>query len=83
MVVKIQDPTTIAAMQAAKTPIEVQTADGHYLGRFIPGDESNRMSYPEFEFTDAELERRVNDPGIRWYSADEVMERLRKLRKSS
>lgn len=83
MVVKIQDPTALAAMQAARSPIEVHTPDGRYLGRFIPGDESNRMSYPEFGFTDAELERRERDPGVRWYTADEVMARLRQLRKSS
>jgi hypothetical protein len=41
------------------------------------------MSYPEFGFTDAELERRANDPDVRWYTADEVMARLRQLRKSS
>jgi hypothetical protein len=83
MVVKIQDPGAIAVMSAAKAPVDVQTADGKYLGRFIPGDESNRMTYPEFGFTDAELDRRANDPGVRWYSADEVMERLRQLRKDS
>jgi hypothetical protein len=83
MVVKIQDPSAIAVMRAAKTPVEVQTADGKYLGRFIPGDESNRMSYPEFGFTDAELVRRANDPDVRWYTADEVMARLRQLRKGS
>jgi len=83
MVVKIRDPNAVAAMEAAKSPIDVQTADGRYLGRFIPGDESNRMSFPEFGFTDVELERRANDPAVRWYTADEVMARLRQLRKSS
>ena len=83
MVVKIQDPNAVAALEAAKTPVDVQTADGRYLGRFIPVDPSNKMSFPEFGFTDAELERRANDPGVRWYTPDEVMARLRQLRKIS
>jgi hypothetical protein len=83
MVVKIQDQSAIAAMKAAKSPVELLASDGSYLGRFIPGDESNRMSFPEFGFTDAELERRANDPGVKWYTADEVMARLRQLRKDS
>jgi hypothetical protein len=83
VVVRIQDDKTVAALESAKAPVDVQTADGRYLGRFIPGNESNRMSYPEFGFTDAELERRANDPDVRWYTADEVMARLRQLRKSS
>jgi hypothetical protein len=83
MVVRIQDPNAIAAMRAAKSPVEVESADGTYLGRFVPGDETNKMTYPEFGFTDAELERRANDPGVRWYTADEVMARLRQLRKDS
>jgi len=83
MVVKIEDPKAVATLEAARTPIEIQTADGRYLGRFIPGDESNRMSFPEFGFTDAELERRANDPGVRWYTAEEVMERLRQLQKKA
>ena len=83
MVVKIQDPDAIAAMRSAKSPIEVQTADGVYLGRFVPGDGSDRMTYPEIGFTDAELDRRANDPGVRWYTADEVTTRLRRLRQDS
>jgi hypothetical protein len=83
MVVKIQDQSAIATMKAAKSPVELLASDGSYLGRFIPGDESNRMSFPEFGFTDAELERRANDPGVKWYTADEVMARLRQLRKDS
>ena len=82
MVVRIQDPNAIAAMRAAKSPIEVQTPDGVYLGRFVPS-EPNKMTYPEIGLTDAELEGRANDPGVRWYTADEVMTRLRQLRQDS
>jgi hypothetical protein len=39
------------------------------------------MSFPEFGMTDEELKRRENDPNVRWYTADEVMARLRELRK--
>jgi hypothetical protein len=83
VVVRIQDEKAVAPLESAKAPVDVQAADCRHLGRFIPGDESNRMSFPEFGFTDAELERRANDPDVRWYTADEVMARLRQLRKSS
>jgi hypothetical protein len=83
MVVKIQDQNAIAAMESAKSPLDVQTADGRHLGRFIPADPTGRMNFPEFGMTDEELERRENDPNVRWYTADEVMDRLRSLRKSS
>jgi hypothetical protein len=81
MVVKLQDQNAIAALEAAKVPVDVQTADGRYIGRFIPVDPSNKMSFPEFGLTDEELERLENDPNQKWYTADEVMARLRELTK--
>ena len=82
MVVRIQDQNAIAAMDAAKTPVDVQTADGRYLGRFIPADPANKMSFPEFGMTDEEIFRMDNDPNTKWYTAEEVMDRLRQLRKT-
>lgn len=38
------------------------------------------MSRPEVGLTAEELDERLNDPNARWYTADEVMARLRELR---
>jgi hypothetical protein len=38
------------------------------------------MSCPEVGLTDEELDERLNDPNAKWYTADEVIARLRKLR---
>lgn len=75
----IRDPQVIEAFAAAREPIELTAPDGRVLGRFVPVEP--KMSFPEFGMTDEELARRENDPNVRWYTADEVMERLRQLRK--
>jgi len=79
----IRDQQAIETFASAQEPIEVRAPDGRVLGRFVPVESSKKMSYPELGITDEEFERRANDPNVRWYTADEVMERLRSLRKSS
>ncbi|HEX3149452.1 MAG TPA: hypothetical protein VHR66_15365 [Gemmataceae bacterium] len=81
MSVTIRDNNTINVLASAKSPLEVWAPDGRLLGQFVPVEPSKKMSFPEFGMTDEELERRENDPDMRWYTADEVMERLRQLRK--
>jgi hypothetical protein len=73
-------PTIVADEQMAEKlrvegPREVRTADGRLLGRFTPA----RMSCPVVGLTDEELDERLNDPNAKWYTADEVMARLREL----
>ncbi len=81
MSVEIHDREAVAALAAATTPVELRAPDGRILGQFIPVEPSKKMSFPEFGMTDEELLRRENDPNIKWYTADEVMARLRQLRK--
>jgi hypothetical protein len=83
MAVQIHDEKAVAALSAATAPLELRAPDGRLLGQFIPVEPSKKMTYPEFGLTDEEWERRINDPNTRWYTADEVMERLRQLRKDA
>jgi len=55
--------------------------DGRVLGQFVPVEPSKKMSFPEFGMTDEELDRIENDPNQKWYTAEEVMARLRELTK--
>ena len=77
----ISDPSAVSAFAAAKEPIELKAPDGRVLGQFVPVAASKKMSFPEFGMTDEELERLDNDPNQKWYTADEVMARLRDLTK--
>ena len=77
----IRDQQAIDTFAKALQPIEVKAPDGRVLGQFVPVEPSKKMTYPEFGMTDEELERRMNDPNVRWYTADEVMARVRQLRK--
>jgi hypothetical protein len=81
MAVEIHDKNAVAILAAATTSVELRAPDGRVLGQFVPIEPSKKMSFPEFEMTDEEIERLDNDPNIRWYTADEVMERLRQLRR--
>jgi len=82
MSVIIRDQLAIETFAKALAPIEVRAPDGRVLGQFVPVEPGEKMTYPELGITDAELVRRANDPDVRWYTADEVMERLRSLRKN-
>jgi hypothetical protein len=79
--VQIHDPKAVELLAAATAPLELRAPDGRVLGQFVPVEPSKKMSFPEFGMTDEELKRRENDPNVRWYTADEVMARLRELRK--
>jgi hypothetical protein len=77
----IHDRQAVDTLANAKEPIELKAPDGRVLGQFLPVEPSKKMSFPEFGMTDEELERLDNDPNLRWYTADEVMARLRELTK--
>ena len=83
MSVKIQDEHAVAALTAAKTLVELQAPDGRLLGKFVPADPATKVSFPEFGLTDEELELLESAPGQRWYTPEEVMERLRHLTKKA
>jgi hypothetical protein len=80
MPIVIADRQTATLLKAATDPQEVRTADGEVLGQFIPAPKP-KMSFPELGLTDEELERRLNDPNAKWYTAAEVEARLRELRR--
>jgi hypothetical protein len=78
----INDESVVATLSATSSPEEVRAPDGRVLGQFIPA-RTTKMTFPELGMTDEELDRRVNRPDARWYTAEEVMERLRQLRKAN
>ena len=80
MSISIHDEATIEALSSLSIPEDVCTADGRFLGRFIPAVLST-MTYPEFNKTDEELAREDADPNTIWYTAEEVMQRLQSLSK--
>jgi hypothetical protein len=80
MPIIIDDRKTASALTAAVGPEEVRTPDGELLGQFIPAAKP-KMTFPELGLTDEELERRENDPNAKWHTAEEVMARLRELRR--
>jgi hypothetical protein len=79
----IRDEQAIETFATAREPFEVKAPDGRVLGQFVPVEPSKKMSFPEFEMTDEEIFREDNDPNMRWYTADEVMARLRELTKKA
>jgi len=81
MSVQIHDPKAVELLAAATAPLELRAPDGRVLGQFVPVEPSKKMSFPEFGMTDEEIFRIDNDPNMKWYTAEEVMERLRQLRK--
>jgi hypothetical protein len=79
--IKIEDEKVLATMATAKNPELVQGPDGRFLGRFVPfGDK--KVSFPEFGMTDEEIDAIDNDPTVKLYTADQVMERIRQLMKA-
>ena len=83
MSIQINDEKAVAVLAAATAPVELRGPDGRVLGQFVPADPSKRMSFPEFGMTDEEITRLDNDPNTRWFTANEVMERLRQLRRKA
>ncbi|HKA05961.1 MAG TPA: hypothetical protein VKD71_01805 [Gemmataceae bacterium] len=81
MSVEINDQKAVAVLAAATSPVELRAPDGRVLGQFVPVEPSKKMSFPEFGMTDEELDRIENDPNQKWYTAEEVMARLRELTK--
>ena len=81
MSITITDESTVVALSVINGPEELRSADGRLLGQFIPNPAA-KMTCPEFGMTDEELRSQANNPNAVWYTADEVMERLRQLRKA-
>jgi hypothetical protein len=82
MPIRIDDETILAKFSAVTVSEEVCTSDGRVLGRFIPAG-ADKMSFPEFGVTDAELMSALTDPNTKWCTPEEVEARLRELRKCS
>jgi hypothetical protein len=78
MSITITDEAAAAALATAKGPQELRGPDGRLLGQFMPAPRPG-MRFPELGITDEELERIQNDPNTKWYTAEEVMARLREL----
>jgi hypothetical protein len=82
MPIQISDQTTVNQLTEALGIQEVHAPDGRVLGQFIPARRPG-MSFPEFGITDVELDRQLNDPNMKWYTPEEVMERLREIDRCS
>lgn len=78
MSIRIPDDSTASALAAATGLQDVHGPDGQLLGQFIPSPRPG-MSFPELGITDAEMLARANDPNAKWYTADQVMARLREI----
>lgn len=79
MTVTVRDDTTVSELDhAVGGDVELRTRDGRLLGRFLPAPRPGMM-FPELGKTDDELDRIEHDPGARWFTADEVMARIRSL----
>ena len=78
MSIFLHDEYTIARLIDTLTSQDLRTTDGRLLGRFIPAGD-RRMAYPEYELVDEAIE--AWDANTKFYTAEEVMERLRQLMK--
>lgn len=80
MSITIRDEATAADLSAATEPQEVRASDDRLLGHFTPAAAA-KMSFPEFGVTDEELEaevqRLLTNPTIKWHTPEEVMAILR------
>ncbi len=74
------DPATLAALAATtESQVELRGPDGQLLGRYTAAPRPG-LTFPELvRMTDEELDRLENNPNAKWYTADEVMARLRSL----
>ena len=83
MSVTLPDVASAAVLAQTVGPeVEVFGPDGRLLGRFTPAPRPGMM-FPELGMTDEELERLENAPNAKWHTPDEVMARLRSLRKDA
>ena len=71
MSITLTGASDATALASAAGRVPVRGPDGRLLGHFDP--------LPVFELSDAELERRANDPNTKWVPAAEVEARLRSL----
>jgi len=83
MVLNLTDPTSASILGAAVgADLEVFGPQGQLLGRFTPAPRPG-MNYPELGLSDEELDLRENDPNAVWFSPDDVMSRLKSLRRTA
>lgn len=79
MAIDVTDPALTAKLAAAREPNPVVGPDGILLGEFIPRSKMDIFQLDEAKI--AEYERMRADPNVKSYTPEEVMARLRELRK--
>jgi hypothetical protein len=80
--ITIRDDLAVKQLGDAIGPQEIYTPDGRLIGQFIPSRRPG-LSFPELGITDAEFERKLDDPNAVWYTPEQVMARLREIDRSS
>lgn len=70
--VRIHDAELLHQLQS-NAAVDVVDATGRVIGRV----EFKAMTYPEIGLTDEELQNRLHDPNAKWFTADEVVTRLK------
>jgi hypothetical protein len=75
MSITIADDRLVHDLSRTASPVEIRTQDGRVLGLFTP-----RARLCEPDISDEELDRLLNDPNTKWYTAAEVEAKLRELR---
>jgi hypothetical protein len=78
MSIQIRDEGTAAALATSASPQDILGPAGQLLGRFIPTS-NLKVSFPELEITDEELDQLRNDPDAKWCTPDDVTARLREI----
>lgn len=74
----IVDEALTTKLEKANAPIEIVTRDGRRLGFFTPGPPMKYDLDPKV--SEEELQRRLNDPNGKWYTADEVAAKMKEWR---
>jgi hypothetical protein len=82
MAISIRDQATREAMQSVTGQTVVYDESGQLLGFFTPRLMSD-AEYAEHDITDEEIDQMLNDPNTTWCTAEDVMARLRSLRKET
>ena len=78
MSILIADEQLAAKLDRADKPVEICSRDGRRLGFFCPAKPAKYNLEPPI--SQEEIERRLNDPDAKWFTAEEVEARLRELR---